>query len=152
MFTVISFKALDMSTYVYISSNASKQYFPANESTHFRMTLAKPLSLYGDWEVALTEINLPKLAQGYKPEYIAIECSFCIDSFVNGGQDQLLDRFFLSELRPSDVIRLTRPHYVKVNTDLLHTLQLNLYDETHAKPSFQSGNLHCTLHLRRCLE
>lgn len=135
--------------YVYLSSSASMQYFPTNESTDFRTTLARPLTLYGDWEVALTEISFPKLTQGYKPDYIAVACNFCIESLINGGQDQLLDRFFLSELRPSDAVRILRPHYIKLNSDIIYTLQVHLYDETGAKPSFQSGNLHCTLHLRR---
>ena len=42
-----------------LPSNSSMSYHPHNTAAQFRTTLAQPVELTGDWEVALTEIYLP---------------------------------------------------------------------------------------------
>jgi hypothetical protein len=40
-----------------LPSNSSTKYFPENKVAHFKTKLANPISLSGDWEVALFEIQ-----------------------------------------------------------------------------------------------
>lgn len=138
--------------YLYVSSDTAESYFPDNEAADFRARLARPLNLYGKWEVALTEIAVPKLQGDYKPEYIGVNCSVAAESFVDGSQAAILNRVYLQEIRPIQVIRFHTPHYVPVNTNLVYVIHFNLYDNKGEKPSFQSGSLHCALHFRQCLD
>ena len=43
--------------YVTLTSNSSTKYFPTNSPSKFTVQLPHPLSLSGEWEVALTEIQ-----------------------------------------------------------------------------------------------
>lgn len=45
--------------YVTLPNNSSTDYFPENRSWSFRTKLAKPISLHGNWEVGLAEIQYP---------------------------------------------------------------------------------------------
>jgi hypothetical protein len=45
--------------YMTLPSNASINSHPENTAAQFRTTLAQPVEVTGDWEVALTEIYLP---------------------------------------------------------------------------------------------
>src|SRR5438105_14363508 len=47
--------------YVVLPSNSipSKEIYPENQPSHFRLRLAQPLELHGSWEVGISEIHLP---------------------------------------------------------------------------------------------
>jgi len=47
--------------YVVLPSNSipSKEIYPENQPSHFRLRLAQPLELHGSWEVGIAEIHLP---------------------------------------------------------------------------------------------
>ena len=46
-----------MERYLYIRSNESNAYFSDNKPCRFKVHLSLPLSLNGNWKVALTEFN-----------------------------------------------------------------------------------------------
>lgn len=46
--------------FVTLPSNSSIQYFPSNTQSSFRTKLSSPLVLNGEWEVALTELCMPR--------------------------------------------------------------------------------------------
>ena len=46
-----------MERYLYIRSNESNAYFSDNKAYRFKVHLSLPLSLNGNWKVALTEFN-----------------------------------------------------------------------------------------------
>ncbi|KAG8174224.1 hypothetical protein JTE90_016548 [Oedothorax gibbosus] len=46
--------------YVTLTSTASMDYFPNNTQSSYRTKLNTPLRLNGDWEVALSEICMPR--------------------------------------------------------------------------------------------
>lgn len=47
------------SFYLTLPSNASFDVFPDNKASHFKVKLAKPVHLEGNWEMALVEIHYP---------------------------------------------------------------------------------------------
>ena len=137
--------------YIYLSSDASEKYFPDNKPFTFRTRLDYPAKLYGEWEIALVDISLPRFQAEYKPEYVVITSSICNNSFYNNSQSQILDRLYASELRPSGVLRIPRPKYIRINTETAYTIDLHIFDEQGSHPSFRQGVSHCTLHIRKCL-
>ncbi|GFY03871.1 uncharacterized protein TNCV_1196511 [Trichonephila clavipes] len=46
--------------YLTLPSNANMDYFPKNTQSFYRTKLSHPLLLFGDWEVALSEICIPR--------------------------------------------------------------------------------------------
>ena len=47
--------------YVTLPSNASTNFFPANKPHEYKIRLAHPIQLRGNWEVGLAEILYPKV-------------------------------------------------------------------------------------------
>ena len=45
--------------FVILPSNSSMHVYPDNTTTHFATYLPRQIELYGEWEVALTEIQIP---------------------------------------------------------------------------------------------
>ena len=45
--------------YLHLPGNSSRDKFPHNILTEYRVSLPQTLNLTGEWEVALTEINYP---------------------------------------------------------------------------------------------
>ncbi|GBM53885.1 hypothetical protein AVEN_64813-1 [Araneus ventricosus] len=46
--------------YVTLPSDSSMNYFPSNTQSSYRTKLSAPLLLNGEWEVALSEISIPR--------------------------------------------------------------------------------------------
>ena len=137
--------------YIYLTSSGSKTFFSDNEPSSFRIKLSRPLIFSGLWEIALTQLTIPTFKTGYSPQYIDIYTSSSSESLLNDTEAQILNRVFLSEIATQQCLRFTRPHYIHLNTGQLNLLDIHLLDDTGTKPSFASGDLYCTLHLRRCL-
>ena len=47
--------------YITLPSDGSKDVFPNNTAAHFKTRLATPISLVGEWDVALYEIHYKRL-------------------------------------------------------------------------------------------
>lgn len=138
--------------YIYLTSGGSQIFFSDNNASSFRIRLSRPIILYGEWEIALEQVSIPQLDKNYKPVYIDICSSACQPSILNHAEKQVLNRIFLSEIGNSGCIRLLAPHYLRVNTNNLYVIDINLFDDKGEQPSFGEGEVYCTLHLRRCLK
>jgi hypothetical protein len=137
--------------YIYLDSGASSDIFPDNTAASFRTRLSRPLNLYGPHEVAVLDVKFPKLTSGYKTEYIMLKSSICVDSFVDSSQSPVMARFSSAAVAGRNT-QFTTPRYVRLNTQNLHTLDVYLTDARGHRPSFESGDLLCTLHVKKCLE
>jgi len=51
-----------------LPSNSSMDCYPSNPAAQFTTKLPHPLSLEGDWEVALTEISVPDMFHNVKKD------------------------------------------------------------------------------------
>lgn len=112
--------------------------------------MPRPLFFYESYEISLIQLSLPSFQKDYSPKYIDIYSSFCKQSVVNDAEKQLLNRAFLPEIEAPSCIRFGNPHYVPTNAEQLHVLDIHLLDDEGEKPSFQDGEVYCTLHLRKC--
>ena len=146
----VTFYSDTLTMYFYLSSNSSQEYFPDNKPYSFRTRLDYPVSFNGEWEVALTSINIPRLKNDYDAEYFIVKSSLCKESFFHSSQTQILDRLFPAEMKPSWTVRFPNPQYVPINTQTTYIIDLHIYDNTGAHPSFRQGEVYCTLHIRRC--
>ena len=54
--------------YIVLPSNSSMQYFADNTTTQFVTKLPREIQLLGDWEVALTEIQIPLTFQHFSDD------------------------------------------------------------------------------------
>ena len=136
--------------YIYIDSSNSTPYFDDNTVTSFRIKLPKQLKLYGRWEVALVEIDLPSLAANYDTDYITVNTSLCTESVINGGLRPMLRRLYRDQLRHGRIITFSKPYYVPVNADEVDVIAIYLIDASNGKPAFLTQQLYCTLHVRPC--
>lgn len=133
--------------YIFLSSDASKSIYAENKPASFRTKLSRSLILQGAHEIALINIRIPKLKAGYKTEYIIIKSSICQDSLIDSSQGPLLARIFDTSYRYEDI---AQPCYVPLNAEILHTIDIYLLDSKGTAPSFEPGQLYCTLHIRKC--
>lgn len=137
--------------FVFLSSDANTNYFADNSPTSFRVKLPSQITLSppGEWTVALVDVCTPKLATGYKTDFITINSPICQPCIVNSSLAPILHRFYFRELKKGGAVIIDRPRYVTVNTDSFDHLHIYLLDSDGAKPSFSNGDLQCTLHFVR---
>jgi hypothetical protein len=67
--------------YLTLPSNSSAKYYPGNTVANYSTRLQAPISLTGEWEVALAELIFPRSWYTYKggPAEIKISCRDCED-------------------------------------------------------------------------
>lgn len=135
--------------YIHISSSDSKNFFQTNKSDSFRVILPKALRL-GDasrYEIALISIYTPSLKEECKPQYLTVNIgNVCEPSIIGECLRPLLRRVFPSALgTPKE---FTSPHYVTLTSPHISLIEIYLLDENGVAPSFNSGPLHVTLHVR----
>lgn len=133
--------------YIYLSSNGSKSVYPDNQVTSFRTRLSRPITLHGEYEIAVISLVFPEFRTGYKPVYVTLNSTLCENSFIDTSQGSVLARIFA----PSNkYIEFAYPRYVRLNTQVLHVIDMDLLDSEGRPPSFGSGEFYCALHVRKC--
>lgn len=136
--------------YLYLSSTQSTQFFVNNSPAAFRVKLPKRLKLCSSqrWSIALLDICLPKLKSGYKPLYLTVNSSVVESSVVSMDLMPTLNRIYFQQLKKyRPLLIFEHPRYIPVTTDTMETLDIYLTDSEGNKPSFDEGELLCTLHL-----
>ena len=112
--------------YLHLLSNASNNVFPNNEMGDFSTILASPVTLSGDWEVGLSEINIPGSFLNIGKE----DAWFRTVQFLPGARkiDDQVSKDALIRLKgivniykiePFNRIRLKSHYYIKVNGNIL---------------------------------
>lgn len=138
--------------YLYLSSHTSKDIYPFNTANDFKAKLPLTLNLngaVGKWRMALLDIDLPKLEEGYKPNYITLETSLCAPSVYHNSLRPILQRLYYSEIKKGQPITIDSPRYVTINTSNIESFDLYILDQTDQKVSFKTGHVYCSLHLVR---
>ena len=136
--------------YIYADSEYSKKCFNENTTASFRIKLPKQLKLYGRWEVALLEVDMPKLDSSYQSDHVDINTPLCDENIVNDALRPILRRIYKDQLKQVKHLSFTNPIYVPVNVIEVDVIHIYLTDASRAPPSFQPGPLYCVLHLRPC--
>lgn len=137
--------------YLYISSKSCEHLYPDNDSSNFRVRLPTVIRLQGTkpWSVALLDIDLPKPETDYKPVYIVLSSSVCAPTVYHTTLQPVLQRIYFQEIKSGKPLRFEAPRYVPVNIASLEIFDLCIFDDKGQRPSFKSGHLSCTLHLRQ---
>lgn len=134
---------------MFIYGSSKKNLYKENEPGSFRINLGTILELEGEWEMALLDIDLPLLEKGYRPLYLTLFSNICSSSILEASQKPVFYRIYRSDFKPRKVLKITTPRYVPLNVNSLQTVNMYMLDEKGQKPSFQSGQVNCTLHLRK---
>jgi hypothetical protein len=100
----------------------------------------------------MLDIKTPQVQDGYKGETITVLCDICSVSY---HEDDLKPVLHVINRTRRDVSAgnginhvVTTPRYVNISAGKVEYINVYLIDETGAPPSFKSGSLRCTLHIR----
>ena len=134
---------------MYIYAESGTDLYKENDPSDFRIDLGSALELKGDWEVAVLDIDIPKMKKNYSPLYINLYSNICSESIMDGIQRPILYRLFKGNFRGGKALSITTPRYVPLKSNSLRTIGIYILDHKGEKPSFESGRTTCTLHLRK---
>src|SRR6218665_3736378 len=100
--------------YLTLPSNSSSRYYPDNTIVHYTTRLEKAISLEGEWEVALVEVQ-------YQHSWNYIEGAegrvLCNHTFQSGGQTKHVQ----------DIVQLT-PGYYESAADIIRIINKQMKD------------------------
>ena len=131
--------------HLFLSSEDSKNIFPGNHSTDFTVELPETLLLSGVWECALLEIFFTKKLD----EGVVVLCDLCENSYISNTRLPVL-RVLQGGLNK------TNSAFVNINSisiphNEVRRLRVYIRTYTGAQPSFVSGEVRCTLQIKRIL-
>ena len=137
--------------YVYASSDQSDAFFHGNSPTAFRVKLPRRLHMSParQWSLAILDIDLPELTDGYKPSFITVNTNICETSFINCSQAPILQRLYYNQLVTNKPHIFDHLRYIPITADTLESLSIYLVDSSGARPSFKDGHSSCTLHIEK---
>jgi hypothetical protein len=158
--------------YLNVCSKDSSIYFPNNEPAHFRVKLAKPLNLLGNWQVGLCEVQLcnvninkqvngnhrddnDKVVTQVEPPNgkdipsVCIDCSICTGLIVNGVQTRTLRKVW-GRKNIYKVFPIV--YYVPLEIGYIDTIEFKIHTTDGILLSFDKtyGRVEMTLRLKRC--
>ena len=132
------------SFYVYLSSGDSTEYFPANKAHQFITKLQESLRLEREcWEVALTEIYWP--GDGLTEEK-NINSDLVVETLCGGVKSPTLRKIVNAKGKGME---FTNPYYIPLRVNKIDSVEVVISTGNEKGPSFDSGDLHCTLHFRK---
>ena len=101
------------------------------------------------WSLAIMDIDLPELTDGYKPSFITVNTNICETSFINCPQAPILQRLYYNQLVTNKPHIFDHLRYIPITADTLESLSIYLVDSSGARPSFKDGHSSCTLHMEK---
>ena len=138
------------SYFFHLSSNDCKEIYPSNIPSSFVVDLPIPLSLFGNWEIGLTDITFDNdFIEDPKELYLCLDI---IDSsYVQGALVKALQRISMPNNTSDKIINyFPFVNFMSITTNYLNSFQVKLLSENLEEATFKKGNLYCTLHLRKC--
>ena len=126
---------------LFLSSTDSLNYFPHNHACDFQVELSDSLHLRGNWTCALAQISFNEKII----EDLVILCDMCDESYIRDRRMPVL-RVIPSQ-GPKQFI-FESPFRLRVSRDELKRFRVYIRTLNFEIPSFVSGSVKCTLHLR----
>jgi hypothetical protein len=136
----------DNSIYLFLSSNDSKEYFPKNSSTNFRIKLKTPLILDEHWYIALFDARLP-IKSDDSSRSVTIFCNLCKSSIIFDQARPVLRQIGRREARQS--MPLCNKQFFPITQRRVDTLHIYLRNEKDAIPALTTHPVELILHLTR---
>lgn len=134
-----------MSYYIHLSSDACLDVYNDNTGNAFKNRLSRPLSLTGDWSVAVTELEIRPMTKGY----ICVCIDIVSPSHVGGNQLPLARRIYPHLTASNNIYLYTRPYYIPLTNKFIEDIGVYLTDDAGVRTSFTSEALRLTVHIRR---
>lgn len=139
--------------YLYLSTKKNGSDEIPNVKNLYELVFKLPKSIklapFGDWSIALVDIDLPKLEENYRPQYLVIFSSVCAPCVFQQDLKPVMQNLYYFQIRSNKPIIFENPRYVKINKEALDTIDLYITDENGDSPSFKNRTLACTLHIRK---
>ena len=137
-----------MERYLYIRSNESNAYFSDNKAYRFKVHLSLPLSLNGNWKVALTEFHVIDDSKSRTKTVLYIYSGLCKESIVHGVEQPLLRRLDKNKPKRWDYM-LDTPYYLPVKRKELREFEIYIKSGDGTFASDLKEPLQLTLHLKQ---
>lgn len=140
-----------MERYLYIRSDESNDYFSDNKPYRFKVHLSFPLSLNGNWKVALTEFRADNQSRSRpmkKENVVYIYSDICKESIVHGTEQPLLRLLNMNKPKRWDYM-LETPYYLPVKRKELREFEIYIKSADGAFASDLKEPLLLTLHLKQ---
>lgn len=117
------------SFYLVLNSNSSKNYFELNTSNHFKNKLLNSVSLDGEWEVSLFDIQYFNPLVNANNHSIWIYSDIVVHSQVGNVSVPLLRKISINSLNNNNWL-LSEPSsfYVKLRTNYLDIINIDIKD------------------------
>ena len=131
-----------MSFYVIIHSDRSLDYFPDNQPFQFKCYFDKPLTLEGNWELALCEKDINEKVQ--KPS-LYVNCDLCQSIIVDGKSKTVL-RKVNADMRRHFTNSFNWLFYVPVIKSQIREIQIDIKDANNRLATFLTKPVCVTLH------
>ena len=141
-----------MERYLYIRSDESTAYFSNNKVYRFKVHLSLPLSLNGNWRVALTEFRAVEDSKSKlkSVDVLYIYSDICKESIVHVHRvEQPLLRRLVKNKRKSWEYLLETLYYLPVPKKELREFQIYIKAADGAFASDLKEPWHLTLHLKQ---
>ena len=137
-----------MERYIYVKSDESNVYFSNNKAHKFKVHLSLPLSLNGNWKVALTEFYAVHQSMTKTSNALYIFTDLCKESIIHGAEQPLLRRLEMNKPNRWDYI-LDVPYYLPVKTKELREFEIYIKSGDGKFASDLIEPLYLTLHLKQ---
>lgn len=136
--------------YLFISSEASRQWYAGPSANSFTITLPKQLAFPGDWECCLKELRINRDSDLEGLFYV---CCDIVEASISGGVEaSVLRTFDLEQKAPQapqgDRFIFENGYYFTLNKTNLTRINIYITDiSLNLVKGFQK--VHCVLHLRK---
>ena len=131
------------STYLFLSSADSQQFFPDNSAADFRIKLDIPIILDAHWHVCLCEITF-KLKSGDNSKSLSVYSSICRPSYIDNHAAPILRR-----ITRKGAQEFMSRQYFPIARRYIESLDIYIRNEQGEKPLFADKPIELTLHLKR---
>ncbi|KAJ8309642.1 hypothetical protein KUTeg_012799 [Tegillarca granosa] len=129
-----------------LRSGDCKDIYPENKAHDFKVNIAKPLHLTGNWHVSLLELTYQGVAK--PPESDVYVCSnLCGDTLVGDTELPLLRRLLIG--KKTENIIFNRPYGVPLKTGTFHDVRVYIRTSKNELASFLTGKVTVTLQLQK---
>lgn len=137
--------------YLHLSSQDSKDLFPGNTASDFKVKIPSTLTLAGVWKCALTQISFVTDFAGERPKDIYICSDLIEDSYGSDSFMPILRKIPIPSSGLTKVVHVfPQNYYVTLSRDQLQNIHIYVRTQEMQQTSFNVEPLSCTLHLRRC--
>ena len=128
----------------------SIKYHVNNTCTDFIVELIKPIYYNVKCEISLLDIDINSNDQIPRNTRLFVYSDICVNSNVRGNLSPLLRSVRVKKGRTWQWVTLTTPVYITMNTCGIKRIRIYIRDSENNIPSYLSGELMCTLHIRPC--